>query len=87
MVNKNYAKGVRKEYKIMHELEREGFIVLRTAGSHGFADLIAIHKTKNLIRFIQCKPDNFSKHEEKKLKWAHSRYNLYNTWQTTFEVI
>ncbi len=87
MPNKNYVKGVRKERRIKHELERDGFIVLRTAGSHGFADLIAIDKETNIIRFIQCKPDNFSPGEVAKLKEEHSRYNLYNTWQTTFEVI
>lgn len=67
MPNKNYQKGRRKEYKIKKELEESGYIVLRTAGSHGFADLIAIKPGrtchKGEIKFIQCKPDNFSAKE------------------------
>ena len=62
MGNKNYQKGVRKEQKIKKVLEREGLTVLRTAGSHGFADLVAIDKTTRKIRFIQCKPDNLFQH-------------------------
>jgi len=71
MPNANYVKGRKKEYRIKQKLEKEGYIVLRTAGSHGFADLIAIRKPINKeireIRFIQCKPDNFATSEIKKI--------------------
>ena len=86
MVNPNYIKGRRKEYTIKHELERKGYIVLRTAGSHGFADLIAIQKDVKLIRFIQCKPDNFSKTAEDKLLLEHVCFNV-NPWFCRFEVL
>lgn len=85
MVNKNYIKGRTKEYKVKNQLEKEGWIVLRTAGSHGFADLIAIGRSK--IRFIQCKPDNFSSRLETVLLKKHSQYNEKRLWKTTFEVI
>ena len=61
MPNRNYQKGRRKEYAIKHRLEKDGYICLRTAGSHGFADLIAIHPDTRLILFIQSKPKKFSK--------------------------
>lgn len=37
-----YHKGRRFEYKIKGLLQEKGLVVLRTAGSHGFADLIVL---------------------------------------------
>jgi len=51
----NYIKGRRYEYKWKEKFEKQGYIVLRTAGSHGFADLILIHKEKPEILFVQIK--------------------------------
>ena len=85
MVNKNYVKGRRKEWKIRKELEIKGWIVLRTAGSHGFADLIAIGKYGKRIRFIQCKPDNFSKKKTKEFLEENSFCN--HEYLASFEVI
>ena len=85
MPNKNYVKGRAKEYKVKKQFEKEGYIVLRTAGSHGFADLIAVKYPH--VRFIQCKPDNFSKKEEKKLMEKYFELNSMKFWATTFEVI
>ena len=84
----NYEKGRRKEYQIKQQLEREGFIVLRTAGQHGFADLIAISEDKGLIRFIQCKPNDFSETETANLMAENDFLNNDSLiWKTTFEVI
>ena len=57
MVNKNYIAGRRFEYKVKKYYEDKGYTVLRTSGSHGFADLIAIKPLPNgrIIIFIQCK--------------------------------
>ena len=87
MGNKNYEKGVRKERRIKKELERAGWTVLRMAGSHGFADLVAI-RSDGKIRFIQVKPDNFSKLATDRLMEEHKIFNnkKYN-WTTSFEVI
>lgn len=65
-MNKNYVKGRKKEYKIKRQLEMQGWLVLRSAGSHGFADLIAVKEDK--VRFIQCKPEEFRESERKKLE-------------------
>ena len=86
MPNANYQKGRKKEYLIKKQLEREGFIVLRTAGSHGFADLVAIDKDARWIRFIQCKPDNFCAREKEKLLAEYLMFD-YHLWHSTFEVI
>ena len=53
MPNKNYLRGRRLEWQVKKDLEADGWTVMRTAGSHGFADLIALRD--DTIRFIQCK--------------------------------
>jgi len=47
----NYLRGRRFEYEVKKKLEKEGWVVLRTAGSHGFADLICVKKGK--VKFLQ----------------------------------
>jgi hypothetical protein len=37
----SYRKGARAEYKLKSELERAGWTVVRSSGSHGFWDLVA----------------------------------------------
>jgi len=58
----NYVKGRYYEYKVKEILERNGYIVFRSAGSHGFFDLIALHPITKTILFIQVKKD-FKKDE------------------------
>lgn len=57
MPNKNYQRGRRFEWQLKKDLEVEGYHVMRTSGSHGAYDLIAIKDNLNkvVIRFIQCK--------------------------------
>ena len=83
MPNKNYQKGRRKEYALKRKLESEGWLVLRSAGSHGFADLVAISETK--VIFIQCKPDNFSDLDKSRLLEKYKFINSYR--ECFFEVI
>lgn len=52
-MNKNYQRGTRFERIIIQTLEKIGYSTLRTAGSHGFADVVAVNC--NLVRFIQGK--------------------------------
>lgn len=54
MSNKNYNSGRNFEYKRKKWYESVGCVCLRTAGSHGFADLVTID-TYGHISFIQCK--------------------------------
>ena len=67
MPNPNYQAGRRFEYLRKRTWENRGFIVLRTAGSHGAYDLIAIAKDGTPpIYLIQCKRTR-SKSEAKRL--------------------
>jgi len=85
MPNKNYLKGRRREWKIKRELEKEGYICIRSAGSKSFADIICIDRNVGIVRFIQCKPKNFS---EKKKKELLEKYDwLYDISRCSFEVI
>ncbi|MEM4275125.1 MAG: restriction endonuclease [Candidatus Nitrosocaldaceae archaeon] len=59
MANKAYLKGRTFEYKIKRYLEGKGYYVLRSAGSKGPLDLIAI-KGKEIL-LIQCKTYKNSK--------------------------
>ena len=65
MTSRIYQNGRAKEYRQKKKLEELGYIVLRTAGSHGFADLIAIKE--NEIIFIQVKPRDCSETEKQKI--------------------
>jgi Holliday junction resolvase len=71
----NYFRGRTREYRIMHNLEKKGLVVFRTAGSHGVVDLIAINpKTKEII-FIQAKPKSMSKKAKERLEKANEWLN------------
>jgi len=52
---KSYIKGRRLEYKVKKLLEDKGYYVIRSAGSHGSADLIAGNGYE--VMLIQCKTD------------------------------
>ena len=61
-MNRNYHRGRQKEYELKERLEKEGFIVFRTSGSHGVCDLIAVKPRPDgkadlfpEVRFIQIK--------------------------------
>lgn len=86
MPNSRYVKGRKKEYRIKKEYEKAGWIVLRTAGSHGFADLVAIHIENRTIRFIQCKSDKFPESMKKKTLKENEELRGY-VFVSEFEVI
>lgn len=54
MPNKNYLAGRRFEYKVAKEYRDLGWTVLRTAGSKGPFDLVAVSQD-GAVTFIQCK--------------------------------
>jgi hypothetical protein len=55
--NKNYRRGVVIERKIKDYLEILGYTVIRSAGSHGVYDLIAVNENQpsEPVRCIQVK--------------------------------
>ena len=81
----NYINGRAKEYRVKKKLEQRGFVVIRSAGSHSFADLVAINPKKLEIVFIQCKPKNFSENKAKSLRKNFAW--IEDTFECRFEVI
>ena len=65
MVNKNYQSGRAFEYRVKEFLEQHGFFVMRSAGSKGKIDLVAIpmfrpptfvdYNYESLLLLVQCK--------------------------------
>lgn len=49
----NYERGRSFEYYLKKKLEEEGFLVIRSAGSKGIFDLVAIKEEE--VYLIQCK--------------------------------
>ena len=66
MGGRNYRKGRAFEYRVKHYLEKHGSFVVRSASSHGPADLVAMKGGKVLL--VQCKMrGNLSKVEKDEL--------------------
>ncbi len=49
----NYSRGASAEYRAATHLEQVGYFVIRSAGSHGPVDLVAVGPTG--VRLIQVK--------------------------------
>jgi Holliday junction resolvase len=54
-----YGRGRAFEYRVKDMLEREGYFVIRSAGSHSVADLVAIKPSKFMpnapdVALVQC---------------------------------
>lgn len=81
----NYNRGRAKEYYNKQKLEKQGYIVIRASGSHGFADLVAVDLKNKKIRFIQAKPRKMSDNAKAKLEEEHKAMN--DEFLCTFEVV
>lgn len=53
MPNRNYQLGYAFERRVMKHLTDEGYLVVRSSGSHGKIDIVAI--ALDDVRLIQCK--------------------------------
>ena len=53
--NFHYIAGRRREYQVKRDLERAGHYVLRSAGSRGHFDLVAINLENGKVTLVQCK--------------------------------
>ncbi len=65
-MKKKYKTGTKYEYKAKKELEKEGYLVIRSAGSHSPFDLIALGALE--VIFIQIKKCKILKEAEKAIK-------------------
>jgi len=70
-MNKNYQAGRNFEYRVMRYFEKKGYYCMRSAGSKGQIDVVAIPteiKTNVDVLLIQCKHGaKISKKEREKL--------------------
>ena len=71
MTNKQYVRGRAYEYKVKRKLEKEGWLVIRSAGSHSLFDLIAIKP-----RTIVPKTDFLPEVDDCYLTATHSEIKL-----------
>ena len=69
----NYLRGRRFEYELKKKLEKEGWVVLRTAGSHGFADLICVKDGK--VKFLQLSL-RYEKNKAKQIEEMRKRLKV-----------
>jgi len=84
MAYTNYQKGRNFEYRVKKYLEEKGFFVVRSAGSHGIFDLIAVETygepddySEHLVYGIQCRVDGKTKKEEvEKMKEIYWKYGI-----------
>lgn len=53
MPNSKYRRGATTEYRIMKQLEEEGYTCTRSSGSHGMWDIVAINSKE--VKLIQAK--------------------------------
>ena len=55
MTGTPYRRGAYFERRVKRELELHGYLVIRSAGSHGLVDLVAL--SPNYVMLIQCRAD------------------------------
>ena len=58
-----YSDGRKLEYAAAADLRTNGYVVMRMAGSHGAADLIAVKPRE--VLFVQCKLDGYIAPDER----------------------
>jgi Holliday junction resolvase len=70
----NYRRGYTFELRVKRSLEKRGYFVVRSSGSHGPVDLLAVSKDGKILG-IQCKLDGYLPPKEfRKLLVLASRY-------------
>lgn len=60
----NYHRGAEREHYIKKKLEKQGYFVIRSAGSHSPVDLVAIKKGE--VRLIQSRKRKYLRPFERK---------------------
>jgi Holliday junction resolvase len=84
MPNKNYQNGASKERRVVRKAKGEGCLAFRSAGSHSPIDVCIIDHKNKKIKFVQCKPRDFSKNEKKRIE--ESLEFLKGSFEVSFEV-
>jgi Holliday junction resolvase len=68
MPNRQYKRGRALEYLMKDKLEKQGYFVVRAAGSHGVADIMAIksYSAGHEILFVSCKIPQYAPPAERR---------------------
>jgi len=61
MAMTHYARGAAFERRVRKELEEDGWFVVRSAGSKGVVDLVALREKGNVlrVRLVSCKLNGY----------------------------
>ena len=59
MSNQNYVKGRNFEYRVMNFLRKRGYFCMRSYGSKGLFDIMAVPSTKGSTLLIQAKYNGY----------------------------
>jgi len=78
----HYKRGRALEYRVQESLRSQGYLVIRSSGSHGPADLVALRphpdarKKAPDVLLVQCKRNGrMSPGERSELAWIAERLN------------
>ena len=74
VTSSNYRTGTRLEYRAIELLRRRGWFVVRSAGSHGPADLVALSPTDGHPMLVQCKAGRLTHEDWQGLRELAVRY-------------
>lgn len=80
-MNSNYVKGRSREYRAMLQLKKEGWMVSRSAASHGAVDVFAAKGGKVLLIQVKSGKARATKEELDELaRWGESARAEAEVW-------
>ena len=81
MVQSHYAKGRSREYAAMSMLKKEGWLVSRSAASHGAVDVFAARNGKMLLIQVKSGKARVKKEElEALIEWGKHSHGDAEVW-------
>lgn len=81
MVVNRYARGREREYRTMNILKHEGWLVARSAASHGAVDVFAAKEGKLLLVQVKSGKSRVKKEElEKLVNWGKNSNGDAEVW-------
>ena len=81
MPNRNYVSGRAREYKTMEKLKKDGWMVSRSAASHGAVDVFAAKDGRVLLIQVKSGKARASKEElDELVRWAKSTNGDAEVW-------
>ncbi len=80
-MNRNYQKGRSREYRAMNALKKDGWMVSRSAASHGAVDVFAAKEGKVLLVQVKSGRARATKEElEELVEWGKNSNGDAEVW-------